>query len=132
MDNNQNQYDQNQNDQNQQNQNYQQSYAYQQPLYQQPAYQQPPVHTEPPMTIGEWLLLMLIMIIPCVNIIMLFVWAFSGDPNKISRANYCKAMLIWILISIVLSTILTVAFGAIFASFFEDLANELMILGAIL
>lgn len=127
MDNNQNQFDPNQQNQDYQQQP-QQNYAYQQPMY-----QQPPVHTEPPMTIGEWLLLMLIMVIPCVNIIMLFVWAFSGDPNKVTRANYCKATLIWMLIGVVLGAILSASLGAVFASLLGEFAEEFaMIVGAIL
>ncbi|WP_245599954.1 hypothetical protein [Paenibacillus harenae] len=36
---------------------------------------------------------MLIMIIPIVNIIMMFVWAFGeGNPSK---QNYFKASLLW-------------------------------------
>ena len=31
------------------------------------------------MSVSDWLVTLLIMIIPLVNIIMLFVWAFSDD-----------------------------------------------------
>lgn len=48
----------------------------------------------PVMSVGEWML-------PLVNIIMLFVWAFGGGTNP-TKANYCKASLIWIAIVIVL------------------------------
>ena len=35
------------------------------------------------MTMGEWLVTLLIMIVPCVNIIMMFVWAFgNGNENR--------------------------------------------------
>ena len=44
---------------------------------------------EEPLSVGQWLLTIICLSIPCVNIIMLFVWAF-GSGNK-SRANYCKA-----------------------------------------
>lgn len=117
--------DNNQFDPNQQNnqQSYQQPYN-----YQQPAYQQPPVHTEPPMSIGEWLLLMLIMVIPCVNIIMLFVWGFSGDPNKVNRANYCKAMLIWMLIGAVLSAILSATLGTVLLSLLEKMESGMSLM----
>lgn len=43
--------------------------------------------------IGEWLVTLLVMSIPCLNIIMMFVWAFSGS-NK-SKQNYFKAYLIF-------------------------------------
>ncbi|MFJ8065808.1 hypothetical protein ACIQYS_14355 [Psychrobacillus sp. NPDC096426] len=61
------------------------------------------------MSVGEWLITMLIMIIPIVNIVMLFVWGF-GSPDK--RRNYARASLIWMAISIVLVIIF---YGVIFA-----------------
>ena len=66
-------------------------------------------------SVGEWIITILLMIIPLVNIIMLFVWAF-GSGTPVSKANWAKASLIWMLISIGLSIIIMViAGGAIFA-----------------
>ena len=62
-------------------------------------------------TVGEWFITMLIMIIPIVNIIMMFVWAFGGGTQP-SKANYFKAALIFVLIAIVLQVILFSVFGA--------------------
>ena len=85
--------------------------VYQQPVYQQPAYQ--PINTtETPVSVGEWFLSMLIMCIPCVNIIMMFVWAF-GSGTKKSKSNFFKASLIWALIGIVIGIIISVVFGAV-------------------
>ena len=61
-------------------------------------------YMEEPMTVGQWILTLVILLIPCVNIIMLFVWGF-GEGNK-WRANFCKAYLIWYVVIIVLSIIL--------------------------
>ena len=75
---------------------------YQQPSVQdqlQYQYQQPESNLEEPMTLGEWLITMLIMLIPCVNIIMAFVWAFSSKEKK-SKSNYFKAWLIFICMDI--------------------------------
>lgn len=44
-------------------------------------------------SIGNWLLTFLVLIIPLVNIVMLFVWSFADKTNE-SKRNYCKAMLI--------------------------------------
>ena len=55
----------------------------------------------PVMSVGEWMLTLLILALPLVNIIMLFVWALGGGTNP-TKANYCKASLIWIAIVIVL------------------------------
>ena len=41
---------------------------------------------EPVMGIGQWMIITLVMSIPCVNIIMLFVWGFSSENR--TRAKY--------------------------------------------
>lgn len=55
-------------------------------------------------TVGEWFITMLLMIIPLVNIIILFVWAF-GSNIKMSKSNWAKAQLIWMAIVFVISTL---------------------------
>ncbi len=78
-------------------QQYQQP-VYQQPVYQQPVYQQPTEDTSV-MTIGQWMLTTFLLMLPCVGLIMAFVWGFgSGNVN---RKNYCRAWLIWQAIGIV-------------------------------
>ncbi len=53
---------------------------------------------EEPVKISEWVLAMVLMMIPCVNIIMMFVWAFSSTEKK-SKSNFFKAYLIFFGIS---------------------------------
>ena len=48
-----------------------------------------------PMTMGEWIVTLIIMAIPCVNIIMCFVWGF-GSTGNLNRRNFCRAYLIMI------------------------------------
>jgi|ETN02SMinimDraft_4_1059925.scaffolds.fasta_scaffold42860_2 hypothetical protein len=67
-----------------------------------------------PMSIENWIVTYLIMIIPIVNIVMLFVWGF-GDNTQPSKANWAKATLIWFSIFIVLYLVF---FGAIIRSVF--------------
>lgn len=64
----------------------------------------------PPVSVREWIITFLLMIIPFVNIILLFVWAFSSDTNP-SKANFAKAYLIWILIGIALGILFVLIFG---------------------
>lgn len=75
---------------------------------------------EEPLSVGQWMLTTLILMIPCVNIVMLFVWAF-GSGNK-GRANYCKATLIWAGIVLVLYIILIVVCLALGVSIMENLS----------
>ncbi|MDR0575031.1 MAG: hypothetical protein LBG96_13595 [Tannerella sp.] len=52
-------------------------------------------------TIGDWIITYILMVIPLVNMIMLFVWAFGANTPE-SKANWAKATLIIYLISIML------------------------------
>lgn len=112
---NQNAYQQNpyQQSQYQQQNTYQQQNPYQQNPYQQP-YQnsyQPDREVEDPVSFGDWMLTILIMCIPCVNVVMMFVWAFSSNTKK-SKSNYFKAQLVWALIYIVVVVLLVIVMGA--------------------
>lgn len=95
-----------------------------QSYYQQPIYQQPvnPANNEP-VSIGTWLGILFLLCIPCVNIIMLFVWAFAD--GKESRKNFGKAYLIFLAIWIVLSIVCSIVFGAAIASLFSNMAYYL-------
>ena len=62
------------------------------------------------MSVGSWLITLLILAIPRVNIVMYFIWAF-GNGNE-NRKNFCRAGLIFMLIAVVLSVLLSSMFGA--------------------
>ena len=53
-----------------------------------------------PVSLGEWMVTILLCAIPLVNIVMLFVWGFSASTQP-SKANWAKASLIWLAIVIV-------------------------------
>ncbi|MCB5251775.1 MAG: hypothetical protein RBR69_00150 [Candidatus Cloacimonadaceae bacterium] len=59
----------------------------------------------PVMSIGNWIVTMIILIIPLVNIIMLIVWAASSSENP-NRKNWAIAQLIFMGIGIVLYILL--------------------------
>lgn len=64
----------------------------------------------PIVTLGNWVITLIITMIPIVNIIMLFVWGFSRKTDP-SKANWAKAALILIAVWIVLMLL----FGGFFA-----------------
>lgn len=99
-----------------QQQNYQ---PYQQSYQQQQPFQAGDSGLEEPVSFGDWMVTMLLMCIPCVNIIMLFVWGF-GSGTKKSKSNYCKAMLVWMVIATVLTFVLAGAFTAMIASILQS------------
>ncbi len=49
---------------------------------------------EEPVSMGEWALCIFLNCIPCVGLIMMFVWAFSKDTKK-SKSNFFKVQLIF-------------------------------------
>ena len=74
--------------------------------------------TEAPITVGEWMLTILLTCIPCVNIIMLLVWAFGNNTPK-TKSNWAKAQLIWTVIFVVLTIIIYAVVGAAMISAFQ-------------
>lgn len=100
----QNPYQQNPYQQNTYQQNPYQQSTYGQNPYIQNGYQQSPYQNyqmnqyggewEEPMSVKEWLIVDLLMLIPCVNLILVFVWAFSSGEKK-SKSNFFKANLIF-------------------------------------
>lgn len=67
-------------------------------------------------SLGDWIITLLITAIPLVGFIMLLIWAFGGNAPK-SKANWAKANLIFMLVAIVLvfifwGTIVALALGS--------------------
>jgi len=65
-----------------------------------------------PMTIGDWMITLLVLAIPIVNLIMYLVWAF-GSGGNVNRKTFCQASLIWFLIIVSISILLAVLGGAL-------------------
>ena len=64
----------------------------------------------PVVTTGDWMVTILIAIIPIIGFIMLFVWSFGGGTNP-NKANWAKASLIWMAIMIGLYILLFAFIG---------------------
>ncbi|TVR16440.1 MAG: hypothetical protein EA391_08090 [Balneolaceae bacterium] len=62
-------------------------------------------------SIGDWMITILIAAIPILGFIMLFVWAFGGGSQP-SKANWAKATLLWLAIMAVFYGIIVAIFGA--------------------
>ncbi len=113
---NQNSYDQNGYHQNSYNQNggYTQNYYAPNQGYQPNYNNQAPGMDTSPMSMGDWLLTSLALLIPCAGIILYFVWAF-GSHGNINRRNFCRAQLIMMGVILVLYIIVAVILGVSFA-----------------
>lgn len=80
-------------------------------------YNQPSCSLEEPISVKDWLIMFLILLIPIANIVMVFVWAFSKEEKK-SKSNFFKAYLIYAGICIVISLILWAIIFAIVMNYF--------------
>lgn len=65
------------------------------------------------MTVKDWLITLLLLSIPIVNIVLLFVWAF-GDSTGEQKANFAKAQLIWMAIVFGFVLVIYTLLGAVF------------------
>ena len=78
-------------------------------------YTNPNSGLEEPMSVGDWIITWLILMIPCLGIVMMFVWAFSSTEKK-SKSNFFKAYLIFMGIGLVFYLIFLAIFGATMGS----------------
>ncbi|HMD54556.1 MAG TPA: hypothetical protein VKJ65_08415, partial [Phycisphaerae bacterium] len=60
-------------------------------------------------SVGSWMWMMFVTAIPILGLIMVLVWAFTGENE--SRKNYYRAMLSWILVLVALVVVLAVVVG---------------------
>lgn len=62
------------------------------------------------MDLKDWVLTLVVLMIPCVGIVMYFVWAF-GDKGNINRRNFCRAQLIIFGVLLVIYLVFFLLFG---------------------
>jgi len=62
-------------------------------------------------SVGEWIVTMIILAIPIVNLVMLFVWGFGGNA-KPSKKNYAVATLIVMAAMIVVAIFFVLILGS--------------------
>jgi hypothetical protein len=60
-------------------------------------------------SVGSWMWMMFVTALPVIGVIMILVWAFTGENE--SRKNYFRAILMWLLLLVVLAVGLLLARG---------------------
>jgi hypothetical protein len=65
-----------------------------------------------PMDLKDWILTLIVLLIPCVGIVMYFVWAFESNGN-INRRNFCRAQLIIFAVLLGIYLVLFMLFGVV-------------------
>lgn len=95
------------------------------PQYEQPPYQPYPgtVSPQDQESLGGWVLVTFLMFIPLVNIIYLLVLAF-GNGNSLAKRNFARASLIWMLVGIALSILVSILFASAGLAIFNELMNQ--------
>lgn len=73
-----------------------------------------------PVSMGNWVGVNVLMLIPVVNLIMLIVWACGGS-KKINLKNYARGNLIVMAIQIVLGILVIAALAAVFSEVFYEM-----------
>ncbi|NNG28106.1 MAG: hypothetical protein HKM87_11300 [Ignavibacteriaceae bacterium] len=76
-----------------------------------------------PMSVGEWIITLIVTYIPIVGLIMLFVWAFGGDTHP-SKKTWAQATLIMIAIMIVLSIIFFSIIASVIGGIFSNYSSS--------
>jgi hypothetical protein len=98
------------------------------PVQQQTFYQQPsqPIYNAAPaavgakvMSIGSYILTFILTGIPLVGFILLLVWSFGSDVNP-NKKNFCRAVLIMMVVGIILGIIFGGAIYAFIAGMIEN------------
>lgn len=82
--------------------------------YNRPNYQQPygGFDTEKPISVGQYMGIILLRFVPIVGLILYIIWAFSSDIN-INKRNLCRAFLLLPLILIAVYIIIVIIITAI-------------------
>ena len=70
----------------------------------------------------DWAITIFVINLPLIGLIMLFVWAFSNDGN-LTRQNFAKGYLIFMLIGIVIAFFIILTFGSVIFSNLEQFRN---------
>jgi len=65
------------------------------------------------LSVGDWMIILLLISIPVINIIMLFVWALSSDTNE-TKSNFAKAVLMWFVVIIIIWILIFASLAGIF------------------
>ncbi len=80
----------------------------QQPVYQQQVFNNAPADPNAaPMKTSEWFWMMLVLALPIAGFICTLVWAFGSNVNQ-NRKNFCRATLMWVLVSIAISIVVVI------------------------
>ena len=80
------------------------------------------IDTAPVMTVTDWIIVMLLMCVPILNIILIVIWALDSNTNP-SKRNWAKAYLIVIAVMFVVAIAVIISLGSFISGFMTGLGN---------
>ena len=81
-----------------------------------------PEHDRNYISLGQWMLWLLLAAIPCVGLFVVLFMAFSGENE--SRKNYFRAIILWFVILVAVVAVIAVAGGG-WATIQEEMQRRL-------
>lgn len=72
-----------------------------------------------PVSVGSWILFFILLAIPLVNIIVIIAGAVSSTNNP-SKRNYCRALILWLVLCTLGAAACLVTFGAALSKVFDS------------
>jgi hypothetical protein len=72
-----------------------------------------------PVSVGNWMITLLLASIPVVNVICTLVWAFAGGTHP-SKANFAKALLAWFALTILLVLLMAGSFTSLMQQYMQQ------------
>jgi len=72
-------------------------------------------------TVGNYIVVQLLALIPIAGFILMIIWAVGGGDTPIWKSNYARAYFVMIAISVGLSILLSILFFGIFAALISSL-----------
>lgn len=67
---------------------------------------QPIGRADLPLSVGDWLITLIVLAVPILNVILYLYWAFFSNGNK-GRINFCRASLILMLAGLILVMVIS-------------------------
>lgn len=87
-----------------------------------PIYGAPPgtAYQEEPISMGGYIGIIFLMVLPLINLILLIIWA-CGGCKKVNKRNFARAMLVWMVIASALGGLLLLVGGLFFGDTIDAL-----------
>ena len=81
-------------------------------------------NTEETVSVGHWIGIFFLSMIPCVNLVLLFVWAFGGTPKR-SLKNYARAQLLLAAIALGVAIVVAIISAVFSLSLFSGIFDSI-------